>query len=187
LFTGENNDDKIRKSNGLEKLAVTGPNLTASQALKALIEFLEHSLHGQVYLNDTYQVIRNEIDNGMVHLSIRRLDRSHEHDWREYQEIKNQLLGEECEAFEIYPAESRCVDLANQFHGPATIVWWTKASKTVVKLAKGDKHDPVKAFLIAFFLFRSGMTRVSDRKRRISYPSLARVRVRAKQATDFLS
>jgi hypothetical protein len=37
-------------------------------------------------------------------------------------------------------------------------------SKTVVKLAKGDKHDPVKAFLIAFFLFRSGMTRTAASK-----------------------
>lgn len=32
------------------------------------------------------------------------------------QRIKNQLAGAECEAIELYPAESRLVDSANQFH-----------------------------------------------------------------------
>jgi hypothetical protein len=30
--------------------------------------------------------------------------------------MKNQLVGEENEGFEIYPAESKLVDTANQFH-----------------------------------------------------------------------
>lgn len=52
----------------------------------------------------------------LVHLSIKRLDRKPVHDWRDLQRIKNQLLGEECEAMELYPAESRLVDTANQYH-----------------------------------------------------------------------
>jgi hypothetical protein len=36
------------------------------------------------------------------------------HDWRDLQRIKNQLVGPECEAVELYPAESRKVDTANQ-------------------------------------------------------------------------
>jgi len=52
----------------------------------------------------------------LVHLSIKRIDRKPVHDWRDLQRIKNQLLGEECEAMELYPAESRLVDTANQYH-----------------------------------------------------------------------
>jgi len=49
-------------------------------------------------------------------LSIKRNDRQVIHDWRELQRIKNEIMGEECEAVEIYPAESRVHDTANQFH-----------------------------------------------------------------------
>lgn len=36
--------------------------------------------------------------------------------WRILQEVKNTLLGPEFEAVELYPAESRKVDMANQYH-----------------------------------------------------------------------
>ena len=49
-------------------------------------------------------------------LSIRRLDRKPIHDWRHFQKIKNDIVGEEAEAVEIYPAESRLTDTANQYH-----------------------------------------------------------------------
>lgn len=49
-------------------------------------------------------------------LSIKRNDRQTIHDWRELQLIKNLIMGEECEAVEIYPAESRLHDTANQYH-----------------------------------------------------------------------
>jgi hypothetical protein len=51
-----------------------------------------------------------------VHLSIKDHDRSARHDWRDLQRIKNELVGEEFEAIEIYPAESRLVDTCNQYH-----------------------------------------------------------------------
>lgn len=52
-----------------------------------------------------------------MHLNIRRRDGSHDtRDWRHFQEIKNQLAGPECEAIELYPAESRKVDTSNKFH-----------------------------------------------------------------------
>lgn len=38
------------------------------------------------------------------------------HDWRNFQRMKNQLCGPESEAIELYPAESRLVDTANQFY-----------------------------------------------------------------------
>jgi hypothetical protein len=55
-------------------------------------------------------------DVQIIHLSIKRIDRDPIHDWRDLQEIKNALVGPENEAIEIYPAESRLVDSANQYH-----------------------------------------------------------------------
>lgn len=52
----------------------------------------------------------------LVHLSIRRNDRHWARDWRHFQQIKNELVGPECEGVELYPAESRLVDNANQYH-----------------------------------------------------------------------
>jgi hypothetical protein len=51
-----------------------------------------------------------------VLLSIRALDRSAAHNWRDFQRLKNELVGPEAEAVELYPAESRKVDTANQFY-----------------------------------------------------------------------
>lgn len=51
-----------------------------------------------------------------IHLSIKRNDREPVTDWRHKQAIKDQLVGHECEAVELYPATSRLVDCANQFH-----------------------------------------------------------------------
>jgi hypothetical protein len=85
---------------------------------------LEEQAGKPIYLNDVYQVIVEDVevmslnwpDTAMVHLSIRRLDREIVRDWRDIQEIKNQLVGPECEGFELFPAESRLVDAANQYH-----------------------------------------------------------------------
>ena len=52
----------------------------------------------------------------MVWLSIKRHDKGPMHDWRHLQWIKNDLVGEECEGVELFPAESRLVDQANQYH-----------------------------------------------------------------------
>jgi len=76
---------------------------------------------GIVYANSFFTVIVRDVVSqagmpAMRHLSIRRDDRQPIHDWRSLQEIKNSLLGNECEAVEIYPAESRLVDMANQYH-----------------------------------------------------------------------
>jgi hypothetical protein len=97
---------------------------------------LERLAGTEAYLNSRYQVnIIREAWNGfgmpIVHLSIKRLDKRPIHDWRDLQRIKNELLGAEIEAIELYPAESRLVDSANQFHlfafpaGVTVPVGWT--------------------------------------------------------------
>lgn len=74
------------------------------------------------WANDTY-VVHKRVHHSskpdvppMIHLSIRRQDRQPCRDWRDFQRIKNQLAGPEWEAVEVYPAESRLVDMANQYH-----------------------------------------------------------------------
>jgi hypothetical protein len=69
----------------------------------------------EVWMNDQYQVTIRKWGH-VFHLSIKRIDREPCRDWRDFQAIKNQLVGSECEAVELYPAESRLVDSANQYH-----------------------------------------------------------------------
>lgn len=52
----------------------------------------------------------------MVWLSIKRYDRRSIHDWRELQRIKNEILGTDVEAVELYPGKVREVDTSNQYH-----------------------------------------------------------------------
>ena len=76
----------------------------------------------ELYLNSRYQVAlrRQKPDKApeLVHLSIRRRDREAvgRERFRDFQRIKNELVGPETEAVELYPAESRLVDTANQYH-----------------------------------------------------------------------
>lgn len=88
-----------------------GVELTDDQAQK----HYEERMADEIWVNDIYQVAvrRNE---AMVHLSIKRRDKKAARDWRHFQQIKNQLVGPENEGLELYPAESRLVDGANQFH-----------------------------------------------------------------------
>jgi hypothetical protein len=51
----------------------------------------------------------------MIQIGIATLDGTARHDWREFQAIKNQIAGSECEAFELYPAESRLLDPSNYY------------------------------------------------------------------------
>lgn len=70
----------------------------------------------EVWLNNFYQVNVKELPEGWQWLSIKRKDKQPIHDWRHLQRIKNEICGPEFEAVELYPAESRLVDTANQFH-----------------------------------------------------------------------
>lgn len=77
----------------------------------------------RVFVNALYQVNIKECGEPfgpeagpVLWLSIKRRDKEPIHDWRDLQRIKSELVGPECEAIELYPAESRVVDSANQFH-----------------------------------------------------------------------
>ena len=96
---------------------------------------VDATIGDEIWLSDKYQVAvrrrtgqgpfdaTEECFNGFtekwgeaVWLSIKRLDKAPMRDWRELQRIKNDILGPESEAIEIYPAESRLMDTANQTH-----------------------------------------------------------------------
>mgnify|MGYP003626764078 CR=1 FL=1 len=52
----------------------------------------------------------------MIHLSIKRIDREPIMDWRHLQRIKNEILGEDYEAVQLFPKTERLVDTSNQYH-----------------------------------------------------------------------
>lgn len=90
--------------------------------IEAARHYFEHEKQTEeIWHNEKYQVatiLSNHDDFGqMMQINIRRRDGNVIfRDWREFQDIKNQLAGEECEAIEIYPAESRLIDTANKYH-----------------------------------------------------------------------
>lgn len=85
--------------------------------------FRQQDKEANIFINDTYQVDMRSVDPvpgwpEITWLSIKRLDRAPvgEERFRDFQQIKNMLCGDEAEAIEIYPAESRLVDTCNQYH-----------------------------------------------------------------------
>jgi hypothetical protein len=102
----------------------------------------------EIWINSTYQVAVKKIRATkampeMIHLSIKRRDKAPVTDWRDKQEIKNQLVGAECEGIELYPAESRLTDMVNQYHlwvfsSPDHTMPWGWNTRAVETEAKGS-------------------------------------------------
>ena len=86
--------------------------------------YKEHALMGgsyEVYTNSRYQVtvdrfLDDEGNTGAMWLSFKHHDKRPVVPWRDKQRIKNELCGPEAEGVELFPAESRLVDTANQYH-----------------------------------------------------------------------
>lgn len=80
-----------------------------------------------IFENSRYIVLVLKPYDDVVWLSFRgQNNRADERDWRDYQRIKNELCGADCEGIEIFPQESRLVDTANQFH-----LWVFEPSKSL--------------------------------------------------------
>lgn len=76
----------------------------------------------EIWASDVYHVtVRRWPDDpvfgtrGMIQIGISSHDGTARHDWRDFQGIKDQIAGPECEAFELYPAESRLLDPSNYY------------------------------------------------------------------------
>lgn len=94
--------------------------VTSEDQVRAIVE-RAHS-EGELFGNGDYTVTvyrQAQLSSkfpALDHLSIKRNDREPIHDWRELQAIKSALYSPEHEAVELYPAHSRVVDTANQYH-----------------------------------------------------------------------
>lgn len=70
----------------------------------------------RVFANTLYEVIAVQEGTTLIHLSLKRYDRQAITNWRHMQQMKNEVCGEEAEGLQLFPAESRLVDNANQYH-----------------------------------------------------------------------
>jgi len=110
---GQSDFNPIRPELLQESMAHYG--ISEEQARKMLED--EHA-RCRFFVNDLYQVAVAPCgpDDTMLHINIRRRDGGMFKDWRHFQQIKNEVVGPEREAFEIYPRESRKVDTSNKWH-----------------------------------------------------------------------
>jgi len=84
--------------------------------------YTEHH-RAQVWGNDVYLVTVHRNYRGEMNasgpartmISVRRIDGRPFGDWADLQIIKNQLLGPEAELVQLFPAESRKVDMVNNY------------------------------------------------------------------------
>jgi hypothetical protein len=76
-----------------------------------------HDAKTVCWVNDLYQVQVGPAPEPFEYqINIRRRDGGMFKDWRHFQQIKNETVGPEREAVEVYPAESRKVDSCNKWH-----------------------------------------------------------------------
>lgn len=76
----------------------------------------------ETWENSRYCVTVRRFSNGFfikncayAILGIMNEDNTARHDWRDFQQIKNQLCGKDWEGIELYPAETRLIDPSNEF------------------------------------------------------------------------
>lgn len=68
------------------------------------------------WVNSIYQVVVRTTPGQTAHLAITRRDGLPVDSWEDMQRIKAELIGSECEAVELYPADSRAVERSNTRH-----------------------------------------------------------------------
>tara|TARA_R110000765_G_scaffold187638_2_gene293171 strand:- start:558 stop:1097 length:540 start_codon:yes stop_codon:yes gene_type:complete len=81
-------------------------------------EAFEADVADETWGNDRYTIgvhLLGADRDGFIELAIHNHKRTPHVPWRHLQQIKNEILGSEREAVQIFPAESRLVDTANEF------------------------------------------------------------------------
>jgi hypothetical protein len=88
-------------------------------SLAEKVQFIEAAIQRMaamhIFENNLYHV---EIVYGQpfIHLDVHRIDRGPCKNWEHFQQIKNELVGPEHEAVELFPAESRLVNTSHEYH-----------------------------------------------------------------------
>lgn len=119
-FVKINDKAKLNKDNNV---LVSHISKVFNLPVEKVLEEIERDKNKETWINDHYKVVVRKqftTDNlgkfTMIHLSINRIDNKPIHSWRDFQSIKNLLVGEENFGVEVYPNESDLVDTANQYH-----------------------------------------------------------------------
>lgn len=123
-FTEAERGGSFKFSAILKVIAEHHPELRRAEKKKVAQRLFDEEAQADYYISPMFQVSKRLLKpdqhgfgvNTPTYLSIKRLDREPINDWRAMQKIKNSIVGPEWEAVEIYPAESRLVDTANQYH-----------------------------------------------------------------------
>jgi hypothetical protein len=76
---------------------------------------IQATMAPRTFVNDVYRVKMRK-SPPIVQLDLARHDGQPVTAWRDLQQIKNELVGPEYEGVELFPAESRLVDTAHQYH-----------------------------------------------------------------------
>lgn len=111
------------KTSAIRKLSAKpfGPWERRDTPPEAMVRYERDADHFRPYgfLNNRYsvQISDEATDWGLViHLWIRRHDGEMVRSWADMQRIKNELVGEERVALEVFPATSQLIDNANIAH-----------------------------------------------------------------------
>lgn len=96
--------------------------LLSNAQIATLRENGKEHIPEEIWINGRYEVwVHRDVNYDgnwpkMHWLSIKRIDKEPIRSWRDLQRIKNDIIGDEHEALELFPAESRLVDTSNQYH-----------------------------------------------------------------------
>lgn len=88
---------------------------TLEEKVRWVEQAMQQLTSAETWENNLY-IVRVYHVPPFVQLDISRKDEQPRENWRHFQQIKNELIGPECEAVELFPAESRLVDTSNQYH-----------------------------------------------------------------------
>jgi hypothetical protein len=81
-------------------------------------EALDDLISDETWGNDRYTVSVHLLDgdrDGFVEFAVHNHNRTPHVPWRHLQQIKNEVLGPDREAVQLFPAEDRLVDTANEY------------------------------------------------------------------------
>lgn len=105
----------LSQSDDFYRGAFGGRTPTFEERLAFVEQAIQRMNSQQIWENDVYHV-EVVLHPPFIHLDIRRKDGQPGRSWRDFQQIKNQLVGPAHEAVELFPAEDRLVDTAHQYH-----------------------------------------------------------------------
>lgn len=104
--------DRQRARSFMRSAKLAGQTMTFGEAMK----LVERDTRDRNVGNEVYAVAVGDDFAPWVHLSWKRHDKAAIRYWSHVLSMKDQIVGRDVEALELFPSEARLVDTANQFH-----------------------------------------------------------------------